>query len=470
MSYSCDDTIAAISTPLGRGGIGIIRLSGEQAWQIARSVLRPVSGARSGAALAIESWRARLAEISGADEKNLDQAIVTAFRKPRSYTAEDMVEIACHGSPVVLRHLLDRCLGAGARLAEPGEFTLRAFLNGRMDLSQAEAVRDLIEARTLFQAQVAAQQMEGGVARWIAPVKSGLTDLIAMLEAGIDFAEDDVSVLPAEDILKWLEQILAPLQAAAARFAAARIAHDGLSLALVGRPNVGKSSLFNCLVGQDRAIVTSSPGTTRDLVSETVEIDGIPLRFVDTAGIREAFDEAESIGIRKSQEAAADSDLTILVLDVSQGVTPEDSALLERLAPAGKLLVVFNKLDLPSAAPPEALERSARGAAACEQVLFVSARDGAGIAELRRAIISSALPALAGERESALLTSLRQQKAVMTAVDSLVLARNAATLSTPHEMLLLDLYGSLHSLDELTGATTNEDILSRIFSTFCIGK
>lgn len=470
MHFSSDDTIAAIATPAGRGGIGIVRLSGAQAWPIAQALLQPVRTTSADTNLQFEPRRAQLASVLGEDGMPIDQALVTSFRQPHSYTTEDMVEVACHGSPVVLRHLLESCLRAGARLAEPGEFTMRAFLNGRIDLAQAEAVRDLIEARTLFQAKVAAQQVEGSVARWLGPIKSQLTDLIALLEAGIDFAEDDVSVLSATAIQERLSLLIEPLEKSQARFSAARVAQDGLTLALVGLPNVGKSSLFNCLVNQDRAIVTASPGTTRDLISETVDMEGIPVRFLDTAGIRQAFDEAESIGIQKSQEAAADSDIAILVLDTSRGMQQEDSNLLARMAPSGKLLVVLNKLDLPPASALSDLERDIRSVCPHAGIYSVSARQGTGIDELRQAIVAAAEPALGGWRESALLTNLRQQTALANALVGLHAALTATENGTPHEMLLLDLYASLQNLDELTGATTNDDILGKIFSTFCVGK
>jgi tRNA modification GTPase len=239
----------------------------------------------------------------------IDEVVVTYFAKPRSYTTDDIVEIAAHGSPVVLRHVVELCVALGARLAEPGEFTMRAFLNGRIDLTQAEAVRDLIESQTLYQAKVAAQQIEGAVSRRLQPVKQKLVELIAVLEAGIDFAEDDVSVLPDDVIVERVESVRRPLAQLASTFAYGKIVHQGLTLAIVGRPNVGKSSMFNRLVERERAIVTATPGTTRDLVSETVAIGGIPIQLVDTAGIRQALDEAESIGIRKSMEALADADL-----------------------------------------------------------------------------------------------------------------------------------------------------------------
>ena len=276
--------------------------------------------------------------------QRIDEVVVTYFAKPHSYTTDDIIEISAHGSPVVLRHVVELALARGARLAEPGEFTMRAFLNGRIDLTQAEAVRDLIESQTLYQAKVAAQQLEGALSRRLQPIKQKLVELIAVLEAGIDFAEDDVSVLPAEQILEQIAAVRSPLEQLSASFAYGKLVHEGLTLAIVGRPNVGKSSLFNRLVESDRAIVTATPGTTRDLVTETVALGGIPVKLVDTAGIRRALDEAESIGIRKSMEALADADLVLVVLDSSEPAEEEDHRLLALVAQRTGILVE-NKAD-----------------------------------------------------------------------------------------------------------------------------
>ncbi len=326
-----DDTIVAIATPPGRGGIGVVRLSGPEARAIALPMLRLKHELEAGHAVFGE-----LVEPGGGAEPcpvpterssadRIDEVVVTYFAKPHSYTTDDIIEISSHGSPIVLRHVVELALARGARLAEPGEFTMRAFLNGRIDLTQAEAVRDLIDSQTLYQAKVAAQQLEGALSRRLQPVKQKLIELIAVLEAGIDFAEDDISVLPTEQIVQRIATIRGPLEELAATFAYGKIVHEGLTLAIVGRPNVGKSSLFNRLVERERAIVTATPGTTRDLISETVALGGIPVRLVDTAGIRRALDEAESIGIRKSMEAIAGADLVLIVLDSSQPVTEEDT-------------------------------------------------------------------------------------------------------------------------------------------------
>src|ERR1022692_2937243 len=342
-SMHLDDTIVAIATPLGHGGIGVVRLSGAEARAIARPMLRLAQGCD------LEPGRAHFGElIDPATGDRIDEVVVTYFAKPHSYTTDDLVEISCHGSPVVLRHLVEMALSRGARLAEPGEFTMRAFLNGRIDLAQAEAVRDLIDSQTLYQAQVAARQLEGALSKRLQPIKQKLVELVAVMEAGVDFAEDDVSVIPDAQILDRIAEVHAPLHELLASFAYGKVVHEGLTLAIVGRPNVGKSSLFNCLVEHERAIVTATPGTTRDLVTETVSIGGIPVRLVDTAGIRDALDEAESIGVRKSMEALADADIVLVVLDISEfaaGDFTPDRELLEKTHRRPRILV-GNKSDL----------------------------------------------------------------------------------------------------------------------------
>jgi tRNA modification GTPase len=452
------DTIAAISTPPGRGGIGIVRLSGPEACSIAVqlvSLRHP-----------LEHGRARLADVLDSTHNGqaigtrIDEALVTFFAAPNSYTSEDVVEIAAHGSPVVLELLLRRALDCGARLAEPGEFTQRAFLAGRIDLTQAEAVRDLIEAQTLTQVRLAASQMGGALSHRVAPVKQSLVELIALLEAGVDFAEDDVDVAPPVEIAARIGAITPPLVSLEASFTRGRIVHDGLTLAIVGRPNAGKSSLFNCLIERDRAIVTAAPGTTRDTVSERISLGGIPLELVDTAGLRESLEEAEQLGIRRSREALADAALVLVVLDATQPLNDEEDRLLEALQdrPA---LVAINKCDLQSSAVPPA---SISGIPA----LPTSALTGEGISALRERILALATGGAASE--PGILTNLRHHQAVTTALSALADAAEANQRSIPHEMILLDLYRALWALDSLTGQTTSDDILGLIFSTFCIGK
>jgi len=445
-----EDTIVAISTPPGRGGIGIVRLSGSAARTIAEPLLklrRPLAPAQ-----------ARFAEIIDSTGETLDEAVVIFFEKPHSYTSEDIVEIAAHGSPVLLDHLLRQCLTAGARLAEPGEFTQRAFLSGRLDLTQAEAVHDLIEATTLHQARIAAQQLGGSLSRQITPIKQQLTTLIATLEAGIDFAEDDIDLLPTSEIAAQIQAIQAPLTTLEQTFTYGRIVREGFTLAIVGRPNVGKSSLFNSLVQRERAIVTATPGTTRDLVTERVSIEGIPVELIDTAGLRSSTDEAEALGIAKSREAMAEADVVLLVLDATEPVHPEDDSVIAALRDR-PFLIVINKRDL---APDAILSKPT-----FPHAVETSALTGLGVPELRHAILSL-VTREAPNTEGALLTNLRQQQAVSSALAALVRARQAAT--GHHELLLLDLYEALHALDALTGTTTSDDILTLIFSKFCIGK
>jgi tRNA modification GTPase len=496
-----DDTIVAIATPAGRGGIGVVRLAGAQSRAIIAPMLRLkremepgraafaevvepcgagtpsrlttaeaqiAAGGPSQGPSSFDPLPAKRAGVpaphnpsSHESAQRIDEVVVTYFARPHSYTTDDIVEISAHGSPVVLRHIVELCVAAGARLAEPGEFTMRAFLNGRIDLAQAEAVRDLIESQTLYQAKVAAQQLEGALSKRLQPIKQMLVELIAVLEAGIDFAEDDVSVLPDATILTRIDAVEKPLEQLAASFAYGKIVHEGLTLAIVGRPNVGKSSLFNRLVERERAIVTAAPGTTRDLVTETVAIGGIPVKLVDTAGIRQALDEAESIGIRKSKEALVDADLVLVVLDASQPASAEDAELL-RLAESRPTIVVGNKWDLKG---------SGQGLGVRGQYsIHTSALTGEGITALRGEILRHVGGEAGTQVERGFLTNVRHQGLVRESLAALAAAKNAVRGRVPHEMLLLDLYGALRPLDAITGATTNDDILNLIFSTFCIGK
>ena len=454
------DTIVAISTPPGRGGIGIVRLSGPLAASIGAQLVclrQP-----------LEPGRVRLADImdrTEPDAERIDEAVVTFFAAPHSYTTEDLVEIAAHGSPIVLDLLVRRAIDLGCRLAEPGEFTERAFLAGRIDLTQAEAVRDLIEAQTLTQARQAASQMGGALSRRVQPIKQSLVELIAMLEAGIDFAEDDVDVTPKKEIARRIDQITPPLAALEASFARGRVIHDGLTLAIVGRPNVGKSSLFNRLVERDRAIVTATPGTTRDLVTERISLDGIPLELVDTAGLRETLEEVEQLGIARSREALADAGLVLVVLDATQPLNEEEKNLLAAIE-GRPALVAVNKSDL---AEVESVNGDLSAATSAGiSALSTSALTGEGIAALRQRIV--ALATGGASTEPGMLTNIRHQQAIAAARSALADAANANANNIPHEMILIDLYRGLWALDSLTGQTTPDDILNLIFATFCIGK
>jgi tRNA modification GTPase len=471
------DTIAAIATPPGRGGIGIVRLSGPAALTIASQLLR--------VSAPLEAGRARLASVldpassDGDPREPIDQAVVTTFRAPHSYTGEDVVEVAAHGAPIVLETLLRAAIQAGARLAGPGEFTQRAFLNRRIDLTQAEAIHDLIAAQTLEQARMAAQQLGGALSRRVAPEKERLLHLIALLEAGMDFASgelDDVDVVPPQRIASSIAEIRRPLEALAASYASGHRLREGASLALVGRPNVGKSSLFNRLLERDRAIVTPVPGTTRDTVEESLAIGGIPVRLIDTAGLRLSHelpvDQAEEMGIARSREALADADLVLLLLDATQSMAEEERTLLQSLDGRPHLLI-RNKIDLlpqREAAECEAAEREAADCEAADTTtLLTSAHTGEGLESLRGAILR-ALRAEGSAASEGALNTLRQQQAVQEALNALAAAQTANEQRFAHEALLIDLHRALQALDRLTGQTTTDDILTRIFSTFCIGK
>lgn len=455
-----DTTIVAIATPAGRGGIGVVRLSGPAAIPIASKLVPSLKS---------EARRAQYAILRDETGARVDDAILTIFKAPHSYTGENVVEVATHGSPVVLDWLVRTCVERGALPARPGEFTERAFLRGRLDLTEAEAVRDLIDAQTLGQAKLAAQQMGGSIAAEVRPAKEALVALIAALEAGIDFAEDDIDTMPSAEIESRIAAIGPSLQALLASFAHGRLMREGLRLAIVGRPNAGKSSLFNRLVERDRAIVTATAGTTRDVISEHISIDGVPVELLDTAGLRETDDEAERMGVARSRQTIADADAILLVVDASD-VIDEDDAALNALLRDRPVLEVRNKVDLVPEARRSEISESGSAGDTMRHVVCVSAITGEGIDTLRADVLKLARGDARGGDGGATLTNLRQKENVQKAASSLALARVATHRNTPHEMLLLDLYEALRALDELTGQTTADDVLNLIFSSFCIGK
>lgn len=469
------ETIVAIATPPGRGGIGIVRVSGPEALTMVTPLLRMTQPLVAG--------RARFTEVlDRTTGEVLDEAIVTFFAAPHSYTAEDVVEIAAHGSPVLLDYLLRQCCAEGARLAEAGEFTQRAFLAGRLDLTQAEAVQDLIDSHTLEQARVAARQLNGALSRQVQPAKEQLMLLIATMEAGIDFAEDDIELMPVDTVLQKIAEIAKPLAELERSFEYGRILREGFRLALVGRPNAGKSSLFNRLLERDRAIVTSVPGTTRDLIAERMSLGGIPVELMDTAGLRgsttqslmdqkeSGFEEAERLGIARSREAMAEASLLLLVVDATMPLDVEDLAILQS-SDMRTLLVVMNKSDLldPAQISPALASLRELVLQPAPKFVLTSALTGAGVEELRQAILAI-LQSTAPANSPVLVTNLRQQQVLSETLRALDAARRAMNHKTPHEMVLLDLYEALRALDGLTGVTTTDDILHLIFGKFCIGK
>lgn len=465
-------TIVAIATPPGRGGIGVVRLSGTRALNIAGALFPDR-----------EAFRPRLAHyciLYAPDGQRMDDAVVTYFAGPHSYTGEDVVEIATHGSPVLLDWLVKACVQHGAEPARPGEFTERAFLSGRLDLTGAEAVRDLIEAQTLGQTRQAAEQIGGSIANATRPTKQALVELIALLEAGIDFAEDDLETVSSSDLVAKIAVLQPPLDALLATFTHGRLLREGLRLAIVGEPNVGKSSLFNRLVEQERAIVTAIPGTTRDVIAERISLDGIPIELLDTAGLRETDDEAERIGVSRSREAMAEADAVLVVVDASSVGHRDASEDTTYASLVGRpVVVVHNKVDLQQASTNDVREGLDRQQARPTEgtnpvgapwpVVHTSATTGYGIQQLKAALLTLTR-GQAGNTAAATLTNLRQRDAVQKASTALNRAAQAVDDSMPHEFVLIDLYEALHALDELTGETTPDDVLSLIFSTFCIGK
>lgn len=453
---SADETIVAISTPLGRSGIGVIRISGNEAFSIARRFFRPrATSADSGHRSALVGvW-------AGADGEQIDEVVVTTFRAPQSYTGEDVVEISAHGNPLVLSRIVETVRSVGGRIASPGEFTLRAVAHGKMDLIQAEAVREFIDAQTEQQAKTALRQIEGAVSKRIRPIKETLVDVISRMEAGIDFAEDDVDVPDNPSIANGIRQLAEALEAMDNTFGFGRILGAGLHLAIVGKPNVGKSSLFNRLVAADRALVTDIPGTTRDVLRETVSLDGVPLCFADTAGVRQTTDRVESLGVMRTVETLSDADLALIVLDGSSALDDDDRRVLSK-AKEIPHLVVINKYDLPQSLDAGLLNGAQR--------VHVSAKTGQGLDTLRETIRGFLLAQRTDTADDFVLTSVRQHEAVRCAIESLRGASVALVSGVPHEMVLLDLYRGLSGLDEMTGEVVTEDILDRIFSTFCVGK
>lgn len=455
-----DDTISAIATAPGRGGIGIVRLSGSKSLSITEQLFRP----RDQRPLAANM--ARVGYIFDPQSGEIiDEAVVTFFQKPKSYTGEDLVEIGCHGSPIVLRRLLELTIERGARPAQPGEFTLRAFLNGRIDLTQAEAVRDLVEAQTTHQAKVAVQQLQGSLSKQLQPIKECLKEMIVHLETAVEFVEDDVSPESLDRMSIKLDELLKELTTLEQSFGYGRILREGIELVIVGRPNVGKSSIFNRLLNKERAIVTDIPGTTRDTLSDAVSIEGIPVYLTDTAGIRSSTDPVEKLGVVRTRTVMTEADLILVVLNGAEELTQEDMNILSDTKPFPRVIAI-NKSDLPSELTYERIESAANGSA----WVRVSALTAAGFDELRKKIVEMVTQHSTVGIENVILTNSRHHDLIVRVIESLKEARKAAEEGYSEEVVLVGLHQGLRLLGEITGETTIEDILDKIFSTFCIGK
>jgi len=458
--FSTDDTIVAIATPPGRGGIGVVRLSGSAAHSIAQRLVtraRPLVPRHATLTLVRPSTATAFSKAAASGGEAIDQVMVIHFPAPASYTGEDIVEISAHGSPIILRTIIEAAIAAGARLAEPGEFTLRAYLNGRLDLMQAEAVADLIDAVTPLQARAAFDQLQGTLTREIADLDAALFDLIARLEASVDFPEEGYHFVDPGALAQSIDAIVLRTAMLLARARRGRLVREGLQLAIIGRPNVEKSSLFNALIGTSRAIVTDVPGTTRDLVTEIVDLDGLRVTLVDTAGIRDTEDVVETEGVARTRQAADVSDLILLVSDGSQTPEIED---LDEISQSidNKCLIVVNKSDLPLAWSRQ-------------DAISVSAKTGLGIELLRRKIVEALDIDLAADRPE--ITNVRHIELVRRAHEGLIRARSAALAdgrSLSEEFVLADLQEARAALEEITGKRSSDDVLTHIFERFCIGK
>lgn len=470
-----EDTICAVATPLGEGGIGIIRISGPDTLAIASRFIR----IRSGIPLrTIESHRLHLADILQADaslteasidfQTPIDEALVVYMKAPRSYTAEDVIEIHAHGSTAVLAMISESCVQAGCRLAIPGEFTKRAFLNGRLDLSQAEGVLATIKATSEQSLAIAQRHLRGDLKKEVDKLRSRLLAMLAQLEAGIDFVEEDIEFVGRGELMKVLRETADVVKAALDSSRTGRVLREGPRVVIVGRPNVGKSSLLNRLLGDSRAIVTNTPGTTRDLIEETVHFDGCTLCLVDTAGLRETSDEIEREGIRRTEEAVRDADLLIVVIDATDLI--QTAQLFDTTLFDGRNLVVtLNKIDLLT--PSQAENLSANFFLPNGVVpLRLSTVTGEGLKSLREIITDKAGLRSLEPSQSVTITNIRHHEALLKCRDYLAKALESIESGTPPECVAVDLRGAADALGEITGAITSDEVLNRIFSQFCIGK
>ncbi len=456
-----DDTIAAISTPPGEGGIGIIRISGQQALTVLKRLFTAV---RQFDPVAAPPYSLHYGHIlhpeSGAV---LDETLVAVMRSPYSYTREDVVEIHCHGGMLPLRNILDVVLESGARLAAPGEFTKRAFLHGRIDLAQAESVIDIIRAKTDAGLQLAVQQLQGKLSRQVGNIRDALQQILASIEASIDFVDEDIELITYPQIHDGLQHALDKLEGLLAGAHEGKIVKDGLSLAIVGKPNVGKSSLLNLFLQEERAIVTPLPGTTRDTIEDYVNLHGVPLRLIDTAGIRETDDHLERLGVERSRRSIQQADMVLCMFDSSAPWTQEDDDFLSLVKHKEKMLVV-NKADLPAVfSVSDVLAKLSAPVPA----FHVSINQHIGIDALKQAIVDQVLDI---PLESIAVTNVRHKHALLSAQKSLLHARESTEAQMSQEFLAFDIRESLNQLGNITGETTTDDILDRIFSTFCIGK
>ena len=456
-----DDTIAAIATAPGEGGIGIIRISGEKSLQVAQSIFKSKSGKM------IKDYNARTL-IYGTvvdNEKVIDEVLVAYMKGPNSYTAEDVIEINCHGGFISVKKILELILSKGVRLAEAGEFTKRAFLNGRIDLSQAEAIIDVIKSKTDMAHEVAQSQLEGSLAKKIKDLRMNVTEVLAHLEVSIDFAEEDVEEITYQTLEEKALELRNEIKKLYDTAESGKILRDGLKTVIVGKPNVGKSSLLNSILGDNRAIVTDIAGTTRDVIEEFVNIKGIPLKIVDTAGIRETEDVVEKIGVEKSRESFSTADLVIMVLDASRKLSEEDMEILESLKNK-KTIVLLNKMDLDPQIELEKIEEFVNS----EDIIKISALKHQGIEELQDKIEAMVYHGSVKNSSNLMITNSRHKDALFKAYESINDAISAIEQRMPYDFIEVDFKNIWDYLGYINGDTVREDLLDTIFANFCIGK
>ena len=457
-----EDTISQIATPHGAGGIGIIRVSGGDALGVARRVFRPAAGGTLGD---IAPYTARYGHIVAADGTVIDECILLYMRAPHSYTGEDTAELQCHGGAVVLREVLLRTWEVGARPAEAGEFTKRAFLHGRLDLARAEGVMELIAAKSTRAARAARERLAGAFSHAVTDIRTQILGALAHIEAGIDFPEDDIPAASAEHLAAEIDAASAAVRRLLVGADTGRILRDGVKTVIVGRPNVGKSSLLNALLGMERAIVTDVPGTTRDIIEEEISVAGIPLRLLDTAGLRAAEDAVEQIGVARTEQHLTDAELILAVFDASEPLTAEDHALLTRLSAASAdIIILCSKEDRPS------ILSAADFSAVAAPVLRISAQEGTGLDALREEIAAHIVRREGDLSDGALPNKEREIEALRRAEAHLTAAAETLAADLGTDFVSIDLRAAYDALGEILGETVDTDLIDRIFSEFCIGK
>jgi len=458
-----NDTIAAIATALGEGGIGIVRVSGPRAIEIVDKVF---TSAKGNTLASLPGYRLIYGTISDPrQEKVIDEVLVSVMRSPHSFTAEDVVEVNCHGGIVPLKGCLEVILREGARLAEPGEFSKRAFLNGRIDLAQAESIIDIIRSKTDSGLKVALNQLQGYLSTEIKRIREKILELLAFIEAGIDFPEEDIEELSIAQIAQRSTEIKDLLERLLDSAQSGKIFREGINVVIIGKPNVGKSSLLNALLREKRAIVTDIPGTTRDVIEEYLNLKGIPVKIVDTAGIRETEDLVEKLGVERSKELFQQADLVLLVLDASTGITEEDMRIVNLIGNQ-QVLIAVNKTDLEKGLKTEDLPEKLNG----KPLVMMSLKKGIGITDLEQKVYEMVIEGAISPSDTLMVSNLRHKDALIRAKEAMDGVSRSLEMDMPTDCMAIDLKSCWEALGEITGETVGEDVLDQIFSRFCIGK